>query len=706
MSNSSDNVDIPLILVADDDPTHRMVLQEVLEQAGNRVVTAADGESALALFTQAKPDVILLDVDMPKMDGYAVCEQIRELETDRETPILIVTGLDDGESVKRAYDAGATDFVSKPIPWPILAHRIRYVLRTSRSLNDLRGLIRSVPDLIFIVDKDGEVQEGLSGADANHTQQIRALSTASHINFYPCDQDARALECIRQALKTRKPQVYEHALEGLDIELETRFIARDENSVLAIVRDITQRKESEAQIFDLAYFDGLTALPNRQLFSNSLERTIDKAARENENFAILFIDLDRFKRINDTLGHSVGDELLKSVAERLGECIRSTTDTLERTGICTQDYVDLARFGGDEFIIMLYGVKTEGDVSSVASRITSVLTPPFNCGGHQFVVTPSIGIAIYPQDGKSGEALLMNADSAMYRAKAAGRNNFKFYSETMRTRSLHRLDTENALRDALENGEFELHYQPKVDTTTWAVIGAEALLRWKHPKHGDIPPAEFIPVAEETGLIVPIGQWVLAETCRQLKEWAGSDLGKLGVSINISSHQFHAEGLVDDVLGAIASAGVDAKLIELEITESLLLQDIDNTVDALNKLKDAGITISIDDFGTGYSSLNYLNQLPIDTLKIDQSFVKDLHHDTDAAAICAAILAMSEKLGLNVVAEGVELEEQLDFLRRHGCHQIQGFLYSPALPPALFEELLRKGKSPPPNSGINRKIVA
>jgi len=705
MSNSSGNVDIPLILVADDDPTHRMVLQEVLEQAGNRVVTAEDGETALALFAQAKPDVVLLDVDMPKMDGYAVCEQIRELETDRETPILIVTGLDDSESVKRAYDAGATDFVSKPIPWPILAHRLRYVLRTSRSLNDLRGLIRSVPDLIFIVDKDGEVQEGLSGADANHTQQIRALSTASHINFYPCDQDARALECIRQALKTRKPQVYEHALEGLDIELETRFIARDENSVLAIVRDITQRKESEAQIFDLAYFDGLTALPNRQLFSNSLERTIDKAARENENFAILFIDLDRFKRINDTLGHSVGDELLKSVAERLGDCIRST-DTLERTGICTQDYVDLARLGGDEFIIMLYGVKTEGDVSSVASRVISVLTPPFNCGGHQFVVTPSIGVAVYPQDGKSGEELLMNADSAMYRAKAAGRNNFKFYSETMRTRSLHRLDTENALREALENGEFELHYQPKVDTTTWAVVGAEALLRWKHPKHGDIPPAEFIPVAEETGLIVPIGQWVLAETCRQLKEWAGSDLGKLGVSINISSHQFHAKGLVDDVLGAIASAGVNAKLIELEITESLLLQDIDNTVDALNKLKSAGITISIDDFGTGYSSLNYLNQLPIDTLKIDQSFVKDLHHDADAAAICAAILAMSDKLGLNVVAEGVELEEQLDFLRRHGCHQIQGFLYSPALPPALFEELLRKGKSPPPNSGINRKIVA
>ena len=378
---------------------------------------------------------------------------------------------------------------------------------------------------------------------------------------------------------------------------------------------------------------------------------------------------------------------------------------MERTGICTQDYVDLARLGGDEFIIMLYGVKTEGDIASVASRVINVLKPPFNCGGHQFVVTPSIGIATYPQDGKTGEELLMNADSAMYRAKAAGRNNFKFYSETMRTRSLHRLGTENALRDALENGEFELHYQPKVDTVTWTVVGAEALLRWKHPKHGNIPPADFIPVAEETGLIVPIGQWVLAETCRQLKVWAGSDLGELGVSINISSHQFHADGLVDDVLGAIASAGVDAKHIELEITESLLLQDIDNTVIALNKLKNAGITISIDDFGTGYSSLNYLNQLPIDTLKIDRSFVKDLHHDTDAAAICAAILAMSDKLGLNVVAEGVELEEQLEFLRRHGCHQIQGFLYSPALPPAQFEELLRKGKSAPPARQVERKVT-
>lgn len=705
MSNSPDTVDSPLILVADDDPTHRLVLQEVLEQAGNRLVTAEDGESALALFEQEKPDIVLLDVDMPKMDGYTVCAKIRELETDRETPVLIVTGLDDSESVQRAYDAGATDFISKPIPWTILAHRIRYVLRTSRSLNDLKGLIRSVPDLIFIVNEDGEVQEGLSGSDANHTQQIRALTTASHINFYPCENDDRALECIKRALETRNPQVYEHSLEGLDIELETRFIARDERSVLAIVRDITQRKESEAKIFDLAYFDGLTALPNRQLFSNSLERTIKKAAREKANFGILYIDLDRFKRINDTLGHSVGDELLKSVAERLGHCIRSS-DTVERTGICTHDYVDLARLGGDEFIIMLYGVKTEGDIASVASRVINVLTPPFNCSGHQFVVTPSIGIATYPQDGTSGEDLLMNADTAMYRAKAAGRNNFQFFSETMRTRSLQRLDTENALRDALENEEFELHYQPKVDTATWTVVGAEALLRWKHPTHGNIPPAEFIPVAEETGLIVPIGQWVLAETCRQLKAWAGSDLGELGVSINISSHQFHADGLVDDVLGAIASAGVDAKKIELEITESLLLKDIDNTVIALNKLKNAGITISIDDFGTGYSSLNYLNQLPIDTLKIDQSFVKGIHHDTDAAAICAAILAMSEKLGLNVVAEGVELEEQLEFLRRHGCQQIQGFLYSPALPPAQFEELLRKGKHTPPDSQIDQKVTA
>ncbi len=342
--------------------------------------------------------------------------------------------------------------------------RTFWSLRTSTSLNDLRGLIRAVPDLIFVVDADGEVQEGLSRGDATHTQQIQALSTASKVSFYPCENDDEARACIKRALETGKTQVYEHELEGLDIHLETRFVTRDSNSVLAIVRDITERKNSEAKIFNLAYFDELTELPNRQLFGQSLERTIETAKRDDQKFAILFVDLDRFKRINDTLGHSVGDELLKEVAKRLDSCTRAS-DSVSRFDPGQGGGIQLARLGGDEFVIKLYGIESEDTVSAIATRIISVLTPPFNCEGHQFVVTPSIGIAMYPEDGTTAEELLMNADSAMYRAKFHGRNNYKYYSETMRTKSLHRLDLENQIRKAIDNGQFELHYQPKVDAS-------------------------------------------------------------------------------------------------------------------------------------------------------------------------------------------------------------------------------------------------
>ena len=689
MSSDTDTADKPLVLLADDDPTHRLVIQEILEQSGFRVVTAADGKAAVEQFSETPPDAVLLDVEMPQIDGFSACEIMRTRETDREIPIFIITGREDKEAVERAYSAGATDFINKPISLPVLPHRIRYVLRTSRSLNDLRGLIRAVPDLIFVVNEDGEVQEGLSGPDATNTQQIRALSTMSEVNFYPCENDDTARSCIKQALDTGKTQVYEHTLEGLDIHLETRFVPRDKNSVLAIVRDITERKKSEARIFNLAYYDELTELPNRQLFSQSLERTIAIAKRDKQKFAILFVDLDRFKRINDTLGHSVGDELLKDVARRLENCTRST-DSVARLDPAEDGGIKLARLGGDEFVIKLYGIDSEDMVSTIASRIITILTPPFTCEGHQFVVTPSIGIAMYPQDGLTGEDLLMNADSAMYRAKFVGRNNYKFYSETMRTKSLHRLDLENEIRKAIENEQFELCYQPKVDAETWSLVGAEALLRWNHPERGAITPDEFIPVAEETGLIVPLGQWVLREACKQVKAWSVFPFGAVPVSVNISSHQFHADALIDDVLGAALGAGIDPQLLELEITESVLLHDAENTHILLKRLKHAGIALSVDDFGTGYSSLSYLKRFPIDTLKIDRSFVKDLHVDQDDAAICAAILAMAQQLGLNVVAEGVESEEQLEFLRRHGCNQIQGFLCSKPISADQFMTMLKQ----------------
>jgi diguanylate cyclase (GGDEF)-like protein len=705
MTRNAQKLRKPLVLVAADAPNQRKLIWNVLEQFGFRIVIAEDGKAAYDLFKKTQPDAVLLDVHTPDFDGFAVCAAIRNQESGGETPIFMVTDRDDRDSIERAYRIGATDIVFNPVSLPVLPHRIRYALRTARSLSDLRELVRAIPDLIFVVNEDGDVQDGLSGPDATHTLQLKALTTASKIHFYPCENDDGALECIKRALETGKPQVYEHVLDGLDIHLETRFVTRDKNTVLAIVRDITERKSAEAKIYNLAYYDELTELPNRELFSQSLERTITVANRDNEKFAVLFVDLDRFKRINDTLGHTIGDELLKDVADRLAKCTRSDDSIAHLDPVATGN-IKLARLGGDEFVIKLYGVASEESVAIVATRIISALTPPFTCAGHQFVVTPSIGIALYPQDGKTGEELLMNADSAMYRAKAVGRNNFKFYSETMRTKSLHRLDLENLIRTAIEEEQFELYFQPKVDAESFRLVGAEALLRWHHPERGAIAPDDFIPIAEETGLIVPMGQWVLNEACRQVKVWSTSPVGAVPVSVNISSHQFRDGGLIGDVLDAVSAAGIRAIDLELEITESVLLQDVDKTLIELRALKEAGIALSIDDFGTGYSSLSYLKRFPIDTLKIDRSFVKDLHQDADDAAICAAILAMSHQLGLKVVAEGVETREQLDFLRRHKCNHIQGYICSKPLTATEFFALLVKISGQAANSDDHAEATA
>jgi len=705
MPDKTQTIRKPLVLVAADDKNQRKMIWSVLETFGFRMLAAEDGASAFDLFVKTAPDAVLLDLHSSDPDGFAVCESIRSHVSGSETPIFMITERDDEDAIERAYRIGATDIIFKPIALPVLPHRIRYSLRTARSLSDLTGLIRAIPDLIFVVNENGEVQDGLSGPDATHTLQIKALATASQINFYPCENDDSALKLIRKALETGKPQVYEHELEALGKHLETRFVTRDKNTVLAIVRDITERKAAEAKIYNLAYYDELTDLPNRELFIQSLEQTIAVAKRDEQKFALLFVDLDRFKRINDTLGHTIGDELLKDVANRLSKCTRST-DSVTHLDSGVGDFIDLARLGGDEFVIKLYGTDSEQSVAAVASRIIDALTPPFTCGGHQFVVTPSIGIAVYPEDGRSGESLLMNADSAMYAAKNVGRNNFKFYSETMRVKSLHRLDLENLIRTAIDEDQFDLHFQPKIDASTFCLVGAEALLRWTHPTRGAIAPDDFVPIAEETGLIVPIGDFVIREACKQVKIWSTSPVGAVPVSVNISSHQFRESGFVDNVLDIVASAGIATTQLELEITESVLLQDVDRTLVQLNSLKDAGVSLSIDAFGTGYSSLNYLKRFPIDTIKIDRSFVKDLHDDADDAAICAAIIAMSRQLGLKVVAEGVETREQLKFLRHHKCDHIQGFVFSRPLSADDFLAFLVKISGSAPASTEQKKMPA
>ncbi len=670
----------PLALIADDDATVRTIMGQVLEQAGFRVAEACDGREALEQFAACRPDVVLLDVEMPFVDGYTVCQRIRVLDDLRDTPIFIITGRDDPESIQQAYDAGATDFVSKPIAWTTVPHRVRFVLRASAALSEIKGLVRALPDKIFILNAEGELHSTLEDTRTGQATMCDYLSTGSFVDIFPLACRANLQSKVARALQTGEPQIAEHAIDDGNTHFETRIVSRDHNTAIAIVRNVTGRKEYEDRIYDLAYYDTLTGLPNRQLFQQVLDDAILGEEQVGGQFAVLFVDLDRFKRINDTLGHSVGDALLRSVAKRLQKC--------------TADYhafgsVEIARLGGDEFVVLLRSVRSADDAAEVAKAVATALSRPMICEDNRLVVTPSIGITMYPQDGRSSEELLMNADSALYRAKSSGRNTHRFYTDTMRIHSVRRLDVENDLREAIHAGQFSLHYQPKVDVQTWNVVGLEALIRWQHPTRGWISPVEFIPVAEESGLIVPIGAFVVREACQQIARWKNTVLDGVPVSVNVSSEQTYTGDLMETVTSALASNGIDAGLLELEITESLLMRDIESTIACLNEFKELGLKISIDDFGTGYSSLSYLTRFPIDTLKIDKSFVRDLHIDSDDAAICAAIIAMARRLNLNVVAEGVEIAEQLQFLREQGCNQIQGYLYSKPLPPAELEQLLK-----------------
>ena len=455
-------------------------------------------------------------------------------------------------------------------------------------------------------------------------------------------------------------------------------LSRTENPpvFVAIIQDITARKHAEARLVYLANYDTLTDLPNRMLLSQRLGKAIEEARHSERLVAVLFIDLDRFKIINDTLGHDSGDELLKVVARRLSEAVRPG-DTV-------------ARYGGDEFVIVLANVAHVDDVTRVANKMLGRLSPAIIIGGRELFVSPSIGITLFPFDDNTSDELLRNADSAMFDAKDHGGNCFRFYTAEMNARAERRLTLETGLRHALERGEFLLHYQPQVDIVSGEIRGAEALIRWQHPDWGLIPPAEFIPLAEETGLILPIGEWVLTEACTQARRWHDAGHAGLRIAVNLSGRQLSQKNLVDIVAATLTRCDAARGMLELEITESLLMQDLEQIAGTLEALAALGVTVSMDDFGTGYSSLSYLKRLPIDVLKIDQSFVHDITSDPDDAAIVQAIIAMAHSLGIKVMAEGVETAEQLAFLRQHRCDGMQGYYFSRPLPPEQFMTLLRR----------------
>jgi diguanylate cyclase (GGDEF)-like protein/PAS domain S-box-containing protein len=693
------------VLVVDDEAMNRLLVGETLRNAGLRVVEAGSGVEALRLFPENQPQLVLLDVMMPEMDGFEVCRAIRAMPGGETLPILMLTGLEDIDSINRAYESGATDFAAKPINWVLLRQRVRYLLRSAQVMNDLRRSELRLASAQTIA-RLGNWEWDLVTGRGYWSDEVYRLLGYEPRAFWPKyerfvervhpDDRASIDAAVRVAQQQGSPYSVEHRVLLPDGTTRVLYVhgqvERDEEGrpvlMIGTLQDVTDRRRAEERIRALAYYDTLTGLPNRQLFNEQLQFSLGSAQRHNRMVAVVFLDIDRFKRINDTHGHSAGDEVLKQVAERLREGVRDY-DAIVRHA---QDSVGttLARLGGDEFIFSFSDLQRAEDAAKAANRLLKLLDPPVAVGDSEIFITASLGIALAPADGSDIETLIKNAESAMYVAKSDGGNGVRFYDNSMNASAFKRLSLENSLRRALERHEFELHYQPQVNIESGQVIGAEALIRWRHPDIGMVSPAEFIPVAEESGLIAAIGDWVMREACRQNRAWQEAGLPDLRVAVNLSARQFRQEQLLREVEAVLRDARLDPKYLELEITEGAVMQHAAESIKTLHAMKEMGLHIAVDDFGTGYSSLSYLRRFPIDLLKIDRSFINEVVQNPDDAAITSTIIAMARSLRLAIVAEGVETVEQLEFLKRNGCQVVQGYLFSKPLPAAAFVALLQK----------------
>ena len=694
------------ILVVDDDAGGRRLTRATLTRAGFEVTEAPDGQKALEAMRSELPDLVLMDVSMPVMDGFTACEELRKLPGGMRVPVVMMTGLDDVQSIERAFEVGATDFITKPINWPILAHRVRYMLRASSAINDLnqnqRRLsnaqrIGEMGDWEWDVRQDRIVPSEQAWRIFGHEAVSSALQSDSFLATVHPEDAERVRQACEQAIAHGGAFAIEHRVLQSSgslrhVHQQVEVIAQDDSGralrLAGAVHDITQRKDAEEQIRRLAYYDTLTGLPNRLLFTDQLRKAIGTAERLAQQVAIMFIDLDHFKRVNDTLGHGAGDELLRVVSARLASSIRAL-DSVSR-GTHEGGENSIARLGGDEFIVMLSDVNRVTHAVGVARRLVAALNEPVTVMGTEIFVSVSVGVAMYPNDGGDIDTLLMNADTAMYRAKQAGRGGFQFYDRSMNARALERLVMETSLRRALDRSEFVLHYQPRIELATGRIVGAEALIRWLHPERGLVQPDEFISLAEEAGMVIAIGEWALVAACRQAAAWRAAGLGEVPVAVNLAATHLRERRLPELVARALRDNGLPPSLLEIEVTESILMADPELSVANARRLKDIGVAMSIDDFGTGYSSLSYLKRLPISSLKIDRSFVRDIATDPDDAAIITAIIAMAHTLKLRVIAEGVETRAQWAFLKTHGCDEFQGYLFSHAVEAAGFSRLMEQ----------------
>ncbi|MEN8176992.1 MAG: response regulator [Pseudomonadota bacterium] len=667
------------LLLVDDDPGFRMMLREALGSAGFSITEAENGREAMTHIQQQKPDMVLLDALMDDMDGFEVCRRIHEIPEFNNIPILMVTGLDDIDSVNRAYESGAAGFITKPVNFTIVIHRIRFQLRAAadaRALNESREQLSTAQRIARLgywrwnCNTDSfEISEHLAEL-LGATVDGFGNKLQDYINLvHPDDRDfiTQQLASAKQgdALEPADYRLSIDDLKTITVHQELDLIANGDQIILGTIQDITQQRKAEKRIRQLAYTDELTGLASRAYFYKHVDDVIKAAQRREERFALLYLDLDGFKDVNDSLGHDVGDLLLQTVAKRIQSVLRQT------------DFV--ARLSGDEFCILVDNVNSEYDASDVAKRCLEVMNHPVDLNLQSIRPRASIGISHYPEDGKDLQTLLKTADSAMYAAKAEGKHRFSFYQPELTVQAEQRLQIEEELRQGLENDELELHFQPQIELASGKLIGAEALVRWRHPRLGLVPPNEFIGIAERIGLIKALGVWVLNTACKQTVAWQQMGLPDFRIAVNISPIHFQDPVIVETISRTLNTTGLAPASLELEITESVV-QTTGQNLEIFESIRAMGVRIAIDDFGTGYSSLGSLKKLPIDCLKVDRMFITDMLEDPNSSIILGTIVGVAQALGHEVVAEGVETLQQVKVLNGIGCDIAQGFYFSRPVP--------------------------